>query len=125
AFVIFGIGGLLRSRTLAGDAKDTGRVILVTVLGLCCGLKIFVVAIPATVIGWILIYGLERQIAGFIRVSGVTESAMHDATRAYRALIAGAGCRIIGEQTKFIKREFTFVVNAPPTLDREKLRSEE
>ena len=37
AFVIFGIGGLLRFRTEVGDAKDTGRVILVTVLGLCCG----------------------------------------------------------------------------------------
>src|SRR5690606_2319907 len=124
ACVIFGIGGLIRCRTLVGDAKDTGRVILVTVLGLCCGLKIFVVAIPATIIGWILIYALERQIAGIIRVSGVAENAMRDATRAYRALIAGAGCRIIGEQTKFIKREFAFVVNAPPSLDRERLQAE-
>ncbi|MEE3231085.1 MAG: hypothetical protein VX272_08595, partial [Planctomycetota bacterium] len=40
ALVIFGIGGLLRFRTVVGEAKDTGRVILVTVVGLCCGLKI-------------------------------------------------------------------------------------
>lgn len=124
AFVIFGIGGLLRFRTMVGDAKDTGRVILVTVVGLCCGLKIFIVAIPATVIGWILIYLLEKQIAGIIRVSGVGEQAMHESTKAYRALIAQAGCAIIGEQTKFIKREFAFVVKAPPSLDRERLQGQ-
>jgi len=124
AFVIFGIGGLLRFRTEVGESKDTGRVILVTVLGLCCGLKIFIVAVPATVIGWLLIFALEQQTAGIIRVSGVGEAAMHEATRAYRALIAGAGCTIIGEQTKFIKREFTFVVKAPPTLDRQRLQAE-
>ena len=124
AFVIFGIGGLLRFRTMVGDAKDTGRVILVTVLGLCCGLKIFVVALPATVIGWILIYVLEREIAGIIRVSGVGESSMQEAVRAYHTLIERAGCKIIGVQTRFIKREFAFVVNAPPKLDRATLQKE-
>jgi hypothetical protein len=122
AFVIFGIGGLLRFRTDVGEAKDTGRVILVTVVGLCCGLKIYIVAVPATVIGWMLIFLLEQQITGIIRVSGVGERGLHDATRAYRALILGAGCKIIGEQTKFIKREFNFVVKAPATLDRQGLQ---
>jgi hypothetical protein len=123
AFVIFGIGGLLRFRTDVGEAKDTGRVILVTVVGLCCGLKIYIVAVPATVIGWILIFLLEQQITGIIRVSGVGELALLESTRAHRALIAEAGCKIIGEQTKFIKREFTFVVKAPATLDRQKLQA--
>ena len=124
AFVIFGIGGLLRFRTMVGEAKDTGRVILVTVVGLCCGLKIFIVAVPATIIGWLLIFALEQQIAGIIRVSGVGEQQMHDATRAYRSMISAAGCKIIGEQTKFIKREFAFVVKAPPSLDREGLQAQ-
>jgi hypothetical protein len=121
AFVIFGIGGLLRFRTLVGEAKDTGRVILVTVVGLCCGLKVFIVAVPATVIGWLLIYLMETQTAGIIRVSGVAESDIDEATKAYRALITEAGCAVIGEQTKFIKREFSFVVEAPQDLDREAL----
>jgi hypothetical protein len=118
AFVIFGIGGLLRFRTMVGEAKDTGRVILVTVVGLSCGLKIYVVAVLATVIGWLVIYVLEREIAGVIRVSGVREESTLEATKAYRALITAAGCRIIVEQTRFTKREFSFVVQAPPTLDR-------
>jgi uncharacterized membrane protein YhiD involved in acid resistance len=124
AFVIFGIGGLLRFRTMVGEAKDTGRVILVTVVGLCCGLKIFIVAVPATVIGWLLIFALEQQIAGIIRVSGVSEQTMQEATRAYHTLIDRAGCKVIGVQTKFIKRETTFVVQAPPSLDREKLQAQ-
>jgi hypothetical protein len=123
AFVIFGIGGLLRFRTDVGEAKDTGRVILVTVVGLCCGLKIYIVAVPATVIGWILIFLLEQQITGIIRVSGVGDLSVLESTRAHRALIVEAGCRIIGEQTKFIKREFNFVVKAPATLDRQKLQA--
>lgn len=122
AFVIFGIGGLLRFRTDVGEAKDTGRVILVTVVGLCCGLKIYIVAVPATVIGWLLIFALEQQITGIIRVHGVGEQALLDATKAHRALIVEAGCKIIGEQTKFIKREFNFVVKAPASLDRQKLQ---
>ncbi len=81
-------------------------------------------AVPATLIGWLLIYALEQQIAGIIRVSGVGEQQMHDATRAYRSMIAAAGCKIIGEQTKFIKREFAFVVKAPPTLDRDRLQAQ-
>jgi hypothetical protein len=118
AFVIFGIGGLMRFRTEVGNAKETGRVILVTVVGLCCGLKIFVVAVPATAIGWIVIWFLERQRAGIIRVSGVTEAAFHVAVRAYRDTIAGMGCKIIGEQNRFMRREFLFVVDAPPGLPR-------
>jgi len=124
AFVIFGIGGLLRFRTLVGDAKDTGRVILVTVVGLCCGLKIFIVAIPATAIGWMLIYALERELVGIIRVAGVGEDDIHEATRAYRGLIVAAGCSIIGEQTKFKKRELSFVVKAPVDLDHDALQAQ-
>ena len=124
AFVIFGIGGLMRFRTEVGNAKETGRVILTTVIGLCCGLKIFIVAVPATAIGWIVVWFLERQRAGIIRVSGVTEAAVHDAVRAYRAAIAKLGCRIIGEQNRFVRREFLFVVEAPPDLAREILQAE-
>jgi len=121
AFVIFGIGGLMRFRTEVGNAKETGRVILATVIGLCCGLKIFIVAVPATAIGWIVVWFLERQRAGIIRVSGVTEAAVHEAVRAYREAIARQGCRIIGEQNRFVRREFLFVVEAPPELARETL----
>lgn len=124
AFVIFGIGGLLRFRTMVGEAKDTGRVILVTVVGLCCGLKIFVVALPATIIGWLVIYVLEKQVVGVIAVAGVPEETMRESTRAYGKLISASGCTIVGEQTKFVKRQFFFVVRAPDGFVREDLQQQ-
>lgn len=123
ALVVFGIGGLMRFRTMVGEAKDTGRVILVTVIGLCCGLKLYVVALPAAVIGWLVIYFLETQIAGIIRVSGVAHEKLHEAVRSYRAVIDKADCSIIGEQSKFLKHEFLFVVSAAPSFDRESLQT--
>jgi hypothetical protein len=123
AFVIFGIGGLLRFRTDVGEAKDTGRVILVTVVGVCCGLKIYVVAFPATIIGWLAIYWLERQLTGTIRISGVGQQSLQEATRTYRATIVEAGCTVIAEQSKFTKREFEFVVAAPARLEKSKLQA--
>src|SRR5215470_7904234 len=48
AFVIFGIGALLRFRTLLDNPKLTGKAIMVVVLGLACGmascaLRVFVI----------------------------------------------------------------------------------
>ncbi len=123
AIVVFGIGGLMRFRTLVGDAKDTGRVILVTVLGLCCGLKMYIVAVPAAMIGWLVIYFLEQQIAGVIRVSGIVTEKLHEAVACYRAIITDGECSIIGEQSKFQKREFLFVVSASPSFDRPALQA--
>lgn len=121
ALVVFGIGGLLRFRTMVGEAHETGRVILVTVVGLCCGLKIFIVAIPATLIGWLIIYFLEGKGVGIIRVSGVPEDKFTQATESYRSLIHASQCRVIGEETKFIKRQFSFVVAPEEQFDRAKL----
>ena len=124
AIVVFGIGGLMRFRTMVGEAKDTGRVILVTVVGLCCGLKMYIVAVPAVAIGWLVIYFLEQQIAGIIRVSGVAVEKLYEASAAYRAVIGKSECSIIGEQSKSQKLEFLFMVTAAPTFDRTALEAQ-
>ncbi len=121
ALVIFGIGGLLRFRTVVGEAKDTGRVILVTVVGLCCGLKIFVGAVLATLIGWILIWYLESQNAGRIVVKGLKDSDILAAAETYRGILGEAGCTVIRERKNLTKGRVTFIVKAPPELDAEAL----
>ena len=121
ALVIFGIGGLLRFRTVVGEAKDTGRVILVTVVGLCCGLKIFVGAVLATLIGWILIWYLESQNAGRIVVKGLKDSDILAAAETYRGILGKAGCTVIRERKNLTKGRVTFIVKAPPELDAEAL----
>ena len=121
ALVIFGIGGLLRFRTVVGEAKDTGRVILVTVVGLCCGLKIFVGAVLATLIGWILIWYLESQNAGRIVVKGLKDSDILTAAETYRGILGEAGCTVIRERKNLTKGRVTLIVKAPPELDAEAL----
>ena len=121
ALVIFGIGGLLRFRTVVGEAKDTGRVILVTVVGLCCGLKIFVAAVLATLIGWILVWYLESQNAGRIVVKGLKDSDILAAAETSRGILGEAGCAVIRERRNLTKGRVTFIVKAPPELDAEAL----
>ncbi len=53
-FVIFGIGGLLRFRTDVDKMSDTMRLILVTLVGLCVGLDLPVMALMALSEGFLL-----------------------------------------------------------------------
>lgn len=60
-FVVFGVGGLLRFRAESTSTPDTTRLILMTLLGLCVGLDLPVIAFLATLTGWIAIYAFSRH----------------------------------------------------------------
>jgi hypothetical protein len=118
ALVVFGIGGLLRFRTNVGEAKDTGRVILVTVIGLCCGLELYVVAVLATVFGWVLIFAMESQSVARVVIQGLEATEFSQSADRYRNLLTGAGCKVLGEQKNVRKGTMTFVYRSPGKLDR-------
>jgi hypothetical protein len=118
ALVVFGIGGLMRFRTDVGPAKDTGRVILTAVVGVCCGLKLMVVAVTATTFGWLLLWMLERETFTRLVVKGLAHEAVAPASEAYRRLLVQSGCRIFGERKKFIEGQVGFVFAAPDPFDR-------
>jgi uncharacterized membrane protein YhiD involved in acid resistance len=120
-FIIFGIGGLMRFRTEVGEAKDTGRVILVTIVGICCGVQAFLIAIFATLFGWLLVWHLERQNAGRMQVKGLEREKIQPVAEAYRGVLTEAGCTILGEKKNFLKGQVTFVFKAPRELDREEV----
>jgi hypothetical protein len=119
--VIFGIGGLLRFRTNVGPSKDTGRVILAVIVGVATGLKLIVVAVFATACGWLLIWALERKRFGKLQVKGLVPTKIPRSADAYRKILVGAGCRILGERKRFTKGSISFVFTAPRGLDREAL----
>ncbi len=52
AFVIFGIGALLRFRTLLDNPKLTGKAITVVVVGLACGMGSWAMAVFVTAFTW-------------------------------------------------------------------------
>jgi hypothetical protein len=122
ALVIFGIGGLLRFRTNVGEAKDTGRVILVTVVGLCCGLKLYVIAVLATIFGWLIILWLERRGAGRLVIQGLEVKQLPKATAAYTAMLQGAGCKVVGTQANVKKGMVSVVFRAPRRFEPDSLK---
>jgi hypothetical protein len=117
--VIFGIGGLLRFRTNVGAAKDTGRVILATIVGVSCGCNLFVAAVSATAFGWSLIWYLESQNIHRLVVKGLAPASIPRAVDAYRQILTQEGCRILGEKKKIMKGQVSFVIKTSRPLDRE------
>jgi hypothetical protein len=111
----------MRFRTDVGVAKDTGRVILVTVVGLCCGLKIYVVAVLATFAGFVIIHALEQVVAGSIIVGGLETLRIPRVALAYRAALIEVGCTVVREQAEASKGRVIFVLRAPARIHREKI----
>jgi len=121
AFVVFGIGGLMRFRTDVGPAKDTGRVILTAVVGVCCGLKLLVVAVGATAFGWVLLWLLEKETFTRLLVKGLPHDIVGPAAEAHRRVLSQRGIRILGERKKMLEGQVAFVLATPEGFDREQL----
>src|SRR6267154_2260098 len=68
AFVIFGIGALLRFRTLLDNPKLTGKAIMVVVVGLACGMGSWAMAVFVTAFSWVLVYWLDSHSSCRVRI---------------------------------------------------------
>jgi hypothetical protein len=113
AFVIFGIGGLMRFRTETGESKNTGHIIMGTLVGLCWGLGMQLVAVLATVYFWFMIYALETRAARSLTVVGIELSVVPRAAEAYRSALERAGCKVLGLEKSLKKSKLEIVVRVP------------
>jgi hypothetical protein len=68
AFVIFGIGALVRFRTVLDNPKATGKALLVVVIGLACGMGQWAMAVFVTAATWTLVYWLDSRLSCRIRL---------------------------------------------------------
>ena len=129
-FVIFGIGGLMRFRTELPSAKDTGRVIMTTMIGIIWGLaphhwsneqdlKLFAIAGLATVFAWLLILVLDWRVAFRMIGRGVDKSQIDAVTEAYRAALEHFGCQIIVIKRNPAKSRFSIVFRSDRRYDRD------
>lgn len=123
AFVIFGLGGLMRFRTDAGAMRETGRIILVTLIGLTVGLTLPHYAVLATAVAWVLIYVLDGRPVCALEVHEVPSGKVRDASAAYRAAFKAMGCRIISENKSFAKNRIEYVFSAPRKSTPDKLQA--
>ena len=108
-FVLFGIGGLIRFRTLLRSASLTGHVIFVTLIGLSAGLDLPHVAVVTTAFGFVLIYALNAHITYRINIRAVPQERIADAAAAYRAMLEQQGCSIMSEKKNPEKNRITFI----------------
>jgi len=128
AFVVFGIGGLLRFRTDMGQPKLTGRALLATILGLAVGLQLFPLAIMGTAFGWVLIYVMERATIVKLIVGGFTTETLLEAADAWREALNDAGCEVHSSVARASKGDIVIVAGIPSKMTpvglRELVRAE-
>ena len=120
-FIFFGLGGLMRFRTNSGTSIQTGRLILVALIGLCCGLKMLYIAVISTLVCWILIYFLERKTLYHIEIKKIDSKVFLESVAAYRQALKRQKCKIIIEQKNEVKSRVEFIFNAPSKLHRESI----
>ena len=124
AFVIFGIGGLMRFRTDTGTSKATGHTIVATLIGLCWGLGLMLAASLATTFVWLLTYVLEASGVVQLNVGGIAIADMPRATEAYRDVVARAGGAVLGHSKHFKSEQLRFVLRLPRDTTPEQLNQQ-
>lgn len=101
-FVVFGLGGLLRFRTNLSCSKQTGQLILVTLIGLCCGLNLLHVAVLSTAFAYVLIYILERKATYQIVIKNLKTEDMQlhvqEAADLYRTTLRNKDARYLAKR---------------------------
>ena len=123
-FVLFGIGGLIRFRTVLRSASLTGHVIFVTLIGLSCGLDLPHVAVLATVFGFVLIYILDARITYRINIRALPAESIVAAAAAYRTVLEQHGCNIMSEKKNPEKSRITFIFRSASGVTLEALEKQ-
>ena len=111
-FVLFGIGALIRFRTVLRSASLTGRLIFVTLIGLSCGLDLPHVAVMVTLFGFALIFFLDARFTFRIFVRGLPNDSITQSARAYREAIESEHCRVISEKKDPDRGRVTFIIRS-------------
>jgi hypothetical protein len=112
-FVIFGLGGLMRFRSTTGSTRDTGRLIVVTLVGLISGLNLPQFAVLATLFAWVLIYIFDGHPVCSLEVSEIPKGRVNDASAAYRRVLEELKCTLIGESKSHNKSRIDYVFRMP------------
>lgn len=119
--VVFGIGGLLRFRSVADSTRDTVRLIIVTLVGLIAGLGLLLFAVIITLFTFALIYLFDTSPPYRIRVEGIAKDRAGSCADVYRGILKGHGCSIIAEHHSLEKARIEFVFRLPRRSTRDRL----
>jgi hypothetical protein len=124
AFVIFGIGALMRFRTLLDDPKLTVKAITVVVIGLACGMGSWVMAVFVTAFAWVLIFWLDSRVACRLRIRLADEEDLEPSLKSVQSMLVSRGCNLQNAGLNKAKRQMDFFLHIPAELDLRKLESD-
>lgn len=123
ALVIFGIGGLIRFRTVLDNPKVTGKAIMVVVIGLASGLGELAMAVFFTVFAWLLIFWLDSNVGFRIRLKLTSRSDSKATMVALLDTIRRVGGRTSSAEEYEHKDQIVVVGKLPSSVDPVKFKA--
>jgi len=124
AFVIFGIGALLRFRTVLDNPKLVGKAITVVVVGLACGMGSWAMAVFVTIFSWVLVYWLDSHASCRIRIRLNDNADPQPIFGTMQSLLVSHHCRLKSSALYEDKGQMIFVMYIPTGVDPKLLESE-
>lgn len=124
AFVIFGIGALLRFRTVLDNPKLTGKAIMVVVIGLACGMGSWAMAVFVTLFGWLLVYWLDSHSSCRVRIRLDDGEDPKPVFGTVQSLLVSHKCRLQSSALYEDKGQMVFLLYIPTGVDPRQLEAE-
>jgi hypothetical protein len=124
AFVIFGIGALLRFRTLLDNPKLTGKAIMVVVVGLACGMGSWAMAVFVTGFSWVLVYWLDSHSSCRVRIRLDDGEDPKPIFGMVQSLLVSHKCRLQSSALYEDKGQMVFLLYIPSGVDPRQLEAE-
>jgi hypothetical protein len=124
AFVIFGIGALLRFRTLLDNPKLTGKAITIVVVGLACGMGSWAMAVFVTAFTWLLVYWLDSHSSCRVRIRLDENVDPKPIFGMVQSLLVSHKCRLQSSALYEDKGQMVFLLYIPAGVDPKNLEAE-
>jgi hypothetical protein len=124
AFVIFGIGALLRFRTVLDNPKLTGKAIMVVVVGLACGMGSWAMAVFVTAFAWLLLFWLDSHSSCRVRIRLDDTENAKPVFGMVQSLLVSHKCRLQSSSLYEDKGQMVFLLYIPSGVDPGQLEAE-
>src|SRR6476659_8985144 len=124
AFVIFGIGALLRFRTLLDNPKLTGKAIMIVVVGLACGMGSWAMAVFVTAFSWLLMFWLDSHSSCRVRIRLDDTEDPKPVFDAVQSLLVSHNCKLQSSSLYEDKGQMVFLLYIPTGVDPGELEAE-
>jgi hypothetical protein len=124
AFVIFGIGALLRFRTLLDNPKLTGKAIMVVVVGLACGMGSWAMAVFVTAFSWLLMFWLDSHSSCEVRIRLDDTEDPKPVFDTVQSLLLSHKCKLQSSSLYEDKGRMIFLLYLPNGVDPTRLEHE-